>query len=384
MQKRIFLSSPTMNGTEQSYIQEAFDTNWIAPLGKNVNEFENELAGYVRSGYGAALSSGTAAIHLGLKALGVKQGDIVFCSDLTFSATCNPICYEKAVPVFIDSEEEAWNMDPKALEKAFQEYPNVKAVIVVNLYGTPAKLEEIRAICDRYQVPLLEDAAESLGATYQGKMTGTFGKVGAFSFNGNKIITSSGGGMLVSEEKWIVDKVRFWATQSREPQRHYEHKEIGYNYRMSNIVAGIGRGQLTTLDKHIEKKKWIYETYKKAFEEISEVTMNPYLEESEPNYWLSCLLIDEKSKVKPNDIIDALEKENIESRPIWKPMHLQPVFEKYTCATKNGVYKNSEKFESVGEEVFLNGICLPSDIKNTEEDMKRIIGIIKNLFLENK
>lgn len=384
MKKRIFLSSPTMNGTEQSYIQEAFDTNWIAPLGKNVNEFENELATYVGSGYGAALSAGTAAIHLGLKALGIQEGDLVFCSDLTFSATCNPICYEKAIPVFIDSEEETWNMDPVALEKAFQEYPNVKAVIVVNLYGTPAKLEEIRAICDRYQVPLLEDAAESLGATYKKKMTGTFGKVGAFSFNGNKIITSSGGGMLVSDEKWIVDKVRFWATQSREPERHYEHKEIGYNYRMSNIVAGIGRGQLTTLDKHIEKKKWIYETYKKAFKEISEVTMNPYLEESEPNYWLSCLLIDEKNKVKPNDIIDALEKENIESRPIWKPMHLQPVFEKYTYVTKNGVYKNSEKSESVGEKVFLNGVCLPSDIKNTEEDMKRIIGIIKNLFLENK
>ena len=384
MKKRIFLSSPTMNGTEQSYIQEAFDTNWIAPLGKNVNEFENELATYVSSGYGAALSAGTAAIHLGLKALNIQEGDIVFCSDLTFSATCNPICYEKAIPVFIDSEEETWNMDPVALEKAFQEYPDVKAVIVVNLYGTPAKLEEIKAICDRYQVPLLEDAAESLGATYKQKMTGTFGKVGAFSFNGNKIITSSGGGMLVSDEKWIVDKVRFWATQSREPERHYEHKEIGYNYRMSNIVAGIGRGQLTTLDKHIEKKKWIYETYKKAFEEISEVTMNPYLEESEPNYWLSCLFIDEKSKVSPNDIIDALEKENIESRPIWKPMHLQPVFEKYTCVTKNGIYKNSEKFESVGEKVFLNGVCLPSDIKNTEEDMKRIIGIIKNLFLENK
>lgn len=384
MQKRIFLSSPTMNGTEQSYIQEAFDTNWIAPLGKNVNEFESELATYVGSGYGAALSAGTAAIHLGLKALGIQEGDIVFCSDLTFSATCNPICYEKAIPVFIDSEEETWNMDPVALEKAFQEYPNVKAVIVVNLYGTPAKLEEIRAICDRYKVPLLEDAAESLGATYKQKMTGTFGKVGAFSFNGNKIITSSGGGMLVSDEKGIVDKVRFWATQSREPERHYEHKEIGYNYRMSNIVAGIGRGQLTTLDKHIEKKKWIYETYKEAFKEISEITMNPYLEESEPNYWLSCLLIDEKSKVKPNDIIDALEKENIESRPIWKPMHLQPVFEKYTCVTKNGVHKNSEKFESVGEKVFLNGVCLPSDIKNTEEDMKRIIGIIKNLFLENK
>lgn len=382
MQKRIFLSSPTMNGTEQSYIQEAFDTNWIAPLGKNVNEFENELAGYVRSGYGAALSSGTAAIHLGLKALGVKQGDIVFCSDLTFSATCNPICYEKAVPVFIDSEEETWNMDPEALEKAFQEYPNVKAVVVVNLYGTPAKLGEIKSICDRYQVPLLEDAAESLGATYEGKMTGTFGKVGAFSFNGNKIITSSGGGMLVSDEKKIVDKVRFWATQSREAERHYEHKELGYNYRMSNIVAGIGRGQLTTLDKYIEKKKWIYETYKKAFEDIQAIKMNPYLEQTSPNFWLSCIQIDEQSRIKPNDIIDALEKENIESRPIWKPMHLQPVFKQYDCVTKNGIHKNSEKFESISEKFFLNGVCLPSDIKNTEEDMERIIGIIKNLFIE--
>lgn len=382
MQKRIFLSSPTMNGTEQSYIQEAFDTNWIAPLGKNVNEFENELAGYVGSGYGAALSSGTAAIHLGLKALGIKQGDIVFCSDLTFSATCNPICYEKAVPVFIDSEEETWNMDPEALEKAFQEYPNVKAVVVVNLYGTPAKLGEIKSICDRYQVSLLEDAAESLGATYEGKMTGTFGKVGAFSFNGNKIITSSGGGMLVSDEKKIVDKVRFWATQSREAERHYEHKELGYNYRMSNIVAGIGRGQLTTLDKYIEKKKWIYETYKKAFEDIPAIKMNPYLEQTSPNFWLSCIQIDEQSRIKPNDIIDALEKENIESRPIWKPMHLQPVFKQYDCVTKNGIHKNSEKFESISEKFFLNGVCLPSDIKNTEEDMERIIGIIKNLFIE--
>ncbi len=384
MKKRIFLSSPTMNGTEQSYIEEAFETNWIAPLGKNVNEFENELASYVGSRYGAALSAGTAAIHLGLKALGVKQDDIVFCSDLTFSATCNPICYEKAIPVFIDSEEESWNMDPVALEKAFQEYPQVKAVVVVNLYGTPAKLKEIKTICEKYEVPLLEDAAESLGAMYQGKMTGTFGRVGAFSFNGNKIITSSGGGMLVSDEKEIVDKVRFWATQARENERHYEHKELGYNYRMSNIVAGIGRGQLTTLDKHIEKKKWIYETYKKAFQDILEVKMNPYLEESVPNYWLSCLLMDEKSKVSPNDVIDALEKENIESRPIWKPMHLQPVFEKYTCVTKNGVYKNSERFKSIGEKVFLNGVCLPSDIKNTEEDMERIIGIIKELFSENK
>lgn len=382
MQKRIFLSSPTMNGTEQSYIQEAFDTNWIAPLGKNVNEFENELTGYIRSGYGAALSSGTAAIHLGLKALGVKQGDIVFCSDLTFSATCNPICYEKAIPIFIDSEEETWNMDPEALEKAFQEYPNVKAVVVVNLYGTPAKLREIKSICDRYQVPLLEDAAESLGATYEGKMTGTFGKVGAFSFNGNKIITSSGGGMLVSDEKKIVDKVRFWATQSREAERHYEHKELGYNYRMSNIVAGIGRGQLTTLDKYIEKKKWIYETYKKAFEDIQAIKMNPYLEQTSPNFWLSCIQIDEQSRIKPNDIIDALEKENIESRPIWKPMHLQPIFKQYACVTKNGIHKNSEKFESISEKFFLNGVCLPSDIKNTEEDMERIIGTIKSLFIE--
>ena len=267
MEKRIYLSSPHMSseGYEQKYVKEAFDTNWIAPLGENVNKFEEELARYVGSKNAAALSAGTAAIHMALKALGVKKDDIVFCSSLTFSATANPIIYQNATPVFIDSEKETWNMDPKALEKAFEKYPNPKAVIVVHLYGTPAKIEEIKEICDKHNVPLVEDAAESLGATYNRKQTGTFGKYGVYSFNGNKIITTSGGGMLVSDDEEGIAKVRFWSTQSREKARHYEHKEIGYNYRMSNIVAGIGRGQLKVLDKRIEQKTNIYNNYKEGF-----------------------------------------------------------------------------------------------------------------------
>lgn len=256
MSKKILLASPHMSdeGYEQQFIKEAFDTNWIAPLGENVNKFEEEIANYVGVKTGAALSAGSAAIHLGLKALNVKQGDIVFCSSLTFSATCNPIIYQNATPVFIDSEYETWNMDPLALEKAFEKYPNPKAVIVVHLYGTPAKMDEIIRICKKHNVPLIEDAAESLGSIYNGQQTGTFGEYGVFSFNGNKIITTSGGGMLVSNNEDGIKKVRFWATQSKEPVRHYEHKEIGYNYRMSNICAGIGRGQLKVLDKRIEKK----------------------------------------------------------------------------------------------------------------------------------
>jgi dTDP-4-amino-4,6-dideoxygalactose transaminase len=372
--KHIYLASPTMNGSEMKFIEEAFETNWVAPLGPNVNEFEKELAAYVGTSHAAALSSGTAAIHLALKYAGIKQGDIVFCSSLTFSATCNPILYQGATPVFIDSERDTWNMDPKALHKAFSEYPNVKAVVIVNLYGTPAKLEEIVAICNEYDVPLIEDAAESLGATYKRKQTGTYGKFGIYSFNGNKIITTSGGGMLVSEDGVAIEKARFWSTQSREKERHYEHKEVGFNYRMSNIVAGIGRGQLLSLNKHIELKKNIYYTYKKAFEDISDITMNPITEHSEPNYWLSCIMIKNDSKVKPLDIMMALEKENIESRPIWKPMHLQPVFE--TC----DFVKIVDTMESVAEEIFNHGVCLPSDIKNTDEDMDRIIGIVRDLF----
>lgn len=372
--KRIYLSSPTMNGREQEYIRDAFEANWIAPLGPNVNEFEKELAAYVGTPHAAALTSGTAAIHLALKLAGIQRGDVVFCSSLTFSATCNPIVYEGGKPVFIDSEKESWNMDPEALRKAFIEYPEGKAVLLVHLYGTPAKLKEILAICQEHNVPLIEDAAESLGATYQGKHTGTFGSYGIYSFNGNKIITSSGGGMLVSEDKAAIEKARFWATQAREQERHYEHKEIGYNYRMSNIVAGIGRGQLTALEGFIERKKRIYYNYKEAFQNIKEITLNPIPEGCEPNYWLTCITLDPMSKVKPLDILLALEQENIEARPVWKPMHLQPVFEDCDFITTR------EDGSSVAEEIFVQGVCLPSDIKNTDEDMERIIHIITRLF----
>lgn len=372
--KKIYLSSPTMNGHEMEYINEAFDTNWIAPLGKNVNEFEKELAAYVGIGHAAALSAGTASLHLAMKLAEIKQGDIVFCSSLTFSATANPITYEKATPVFIDSELDTWNMDPKALEKAFEKYPNAKAVVIVNLYGTPAKLDEILAICEKHKVPLIEDAAESLGAIYRGKQTGTFGMYGIYSFNGNKIITTSGGGMLASDCEEDIKKARYWATQSREPARHYEHTEIGYNYRMSNIVAGIGRGQMLSLDKHIKLKKNIYNTYKEAFSDIKEIKMNPYLDCSEPNFWLSCMTLSADSKVKPLDIMVALENNNIECRPIWKPMHLQPVFG--SC----DFISTSENGTSNAEDVFNRGLCLPSDIKNTPQDMERIINIVKELF----
>ena len=374
MKKRIFLSSPHMSkeGYEQKYVKEAFDTNWIAPLGENVNKFEEELASYVGQDYAAALSAGTAAIHMAFKALDVKKDDIVFCSSLTFSATANPIIYQNATPVFIDSEKETWNMDPKALEKAFEKYPNPKAVIVVHLYGTPAKIDKIKEICEKHNVPLVEDAAESLGATYKNKQTGTFGKYGIYSFNGNKIITTSGGGMLVSDDKEKIEKVRFWATQAREKARHYEHKEIGYNYRMSNIVAGIGRGQLKVLDERIKQKTNIYNNYKEGFKEISDIKMQPIPENSKPNHWLSVITLDKDSKVKPLDIMVALEKENIESRPVWKPMHKQPVFEKYDFI------KVEDK--AVSEDLFERGICLPSDTKMTKEEQETVIDIIKNLW----
>ena len=374
MEKRIYLSSPHMSseGYEQKYVKEAFDTNWIAPLGENVNKFEEELARYVGSKNAAALSAGTAAIHMALKALGVKKDDIVFCSSLTFSATANPIIYQNATPVFIDSEKETWNMDPKALEKAFEKYPNPKAVIVVHLYGTPAKIEEIKEICDKHNVPLVEDAAESLGATYNGKQTGTFGKFGVYSFNGNKIITTSGGGMLVSDDEERISKVRFWSTQSREKARHYEHKEIGYNYRMSNIVAGIGRGQLKVLDKRIEQKTNIYNNYKEGFKDIKEIEMQPIPENTKPNHWLSVITLKEDSKINPLDIMEALDKENIESRPVWKPMHMQPVFEKYDFI------KVTDK--PISEDLFERGVCLPSDTKMTKEEQEVVINTIKKLF----
>ena len=374
MDKKVFLASPHMSkeGYEQEYVKEAFDTNWIAPLGANVNNFEKELAEYVGVGYAAALSSGTAAIHMGLHALGVQKGDIVFCQALTFSASANPIVYEEATPVFIDSEYETWNMDPKALEKAFEKYAP-KAVIVVHLYGIPAKMDEIMKICQKHNVPILEDAAESLGATINGKQTGTFGKFGAFSFNGNKIITTSGGGMLVSDDEERIAKVRFWATQSREKFRYYEHKEIGYNYRLSNISAGIGRGQLKVLDERIAEKTNIHNTYKEGFKSIKEIQMQPYMQNSKPNFWLSAIILDKDSKVTPLQIIEALEKENIESRPIWKPMQLQPVFADCDFITLN-------ESGSVSEDIFSRGVCLPSDTKITREEQAKVIEIIKGLF----
>lgn len=373
-EKKIWLSTPTMHGEEQNFIKEAFDTNWVAPLGKNVTEFENEIARYVGCKAAAAMTAGTHALHLAVKLADVGSGDVVLCSDLTFAATVNPVSYENGMQVFIDSEYETWNMNPKALEKALEKYKGrTKAVIVANLYGTPARLDEIAELCEQYNVTLIEDAAESLSAKYKGRQTGTFGKYNAISFNGNKIITSSGGGMFLSDDEEAVQKVRFYSTQARDNAPWYQHSYIGYNYRMSNIVAGIGRGQLIHLDEHKALKTKIYNTYKKAFSDLP-VKMNPYLDCSEPNFWLSCLIIDENalSKVDPEKIRLALEKENIESRPIWKPMHLQPVFKANDYITADG--------KDVGGDIFKRGICLPSDIKMTAEEQQLVIDIIKGLF----
>lgn len=373
MKKRIYLSSPTMHEEEIKFVQEAFDTNWVSTVGENINGLEKEMREYVGSKCSVALSAGTAALHMAVKLAGVKPGERVFVSSLTFSATCNPIVYENAVPVFIDSEEDSWNMSPDALRKAFEKYPDTRVVVMVHLYGTPGKLDEILEICEEHNAILIEDAAECLGATYHGKMAGTFGKYGVYSFNGNKIITTSGGGMLVSESEDDIEKARFWSTQAKEPERHYEHKEIGYNYRMSNIVAGVGRGQLLHLEEHIALKKKIYYTYKEAFKDIADITMNPIPEGCEANYWLSCMTLKEGCKVEPLDIILALEKENIESRPIWKPMHLQPVY-------KENDFFTTKANSSVAEDIFDRGLCLPSDIKMTEEDIQSIIEIVKSLF----
>lgn len=368
---RIFLSSPHMSdeGYEQQYVKEAFDTNWIAPLGENVNGFERELADKVGSKAAAALSSGTAAIHLALKAAGVEAGDIVFCTTLTFSATANPIIYQNAIPVFIDSDYETWNMSPKALEEAFEKYPDVKAVIVVHLYGMSADMDKIMEICKKHNVVVIEDAAESLGAYYKGQHTGTIGDYGIFSFNGNKIITTSGGGMLVSDNEERIAKVRFWATQSRDQARHYQHSELGFNYRMSNVVAGIGRGQLKVLDQRVEKKKYIYEFYKRELGQLDGVEFMPNNDWNAPNFWLTSMTL--SGKVRPMDIFNALEDENIESRPVWKPMHMQPFFEKYDFVG-----------EGVSESLFENGVCLPSDTKMTDDDLERVVEIIKGLWVK--
>lgn len=366
MTRKIFLSSPHMSveGYEMQYVKEAFDTNWISPLGENINCFEKELAKKVGSKSAVALSSGTAAIHMALKAAKVEAGDIVFCSTLTFAATANPIIYQNAVPVFIDSDYESWNMCPKALEKAFVKYPYVKAVIVVHLYGLSAKMDEIVQLCSTYNVALIEDAAESLGTYYKGQHCGTIGDYGVYSFNGNKIITTSGGGMLVSNNENDIEKVRFWATQSRDPVRHYQHSELGFNYRMSNVVAGIGRGQLKILHERVEKKREIFSYYKRELEGLNGIEFMPSNEWNEPNYWLSSIIL--CGTVRPHHIIEALEKENIESRPIWKPMHMQPFFEKYDFIGTD-----------VSETLFENGLCLPSDTKMSIEDLQRVVNIIK-------
>ncbi|MGG2938217.1 aminotransferase class I/II-fold pyridoxal phosphate-dependent enzyme [Bacillus pacificus] len=370
MQDRIFLSSPHMSdeGYEMYYVKEAFDTNWIAPFGENIDEFEKELAAKIESPYAVALSSGTAAIHMALKAAKVTKGDIVFCQTFTFAATANPIIYQNAVPVFIDSDEHTWNMCPNALERAFEKYPNVKAVVVVHLYGLAADMDRIVELCKKYNVTLIEDSAESLGTYYKRRHTGTFGDYGVFSFNGNKIITTSGGGMLVSHHKEQTLKVRFWSNQSKDQARHYQHSELGFNYRMSNIVAGIGRGQLKVLEKRIQKKKYIFEFYKRELGTLEGIQFMPINEWNEPNYWLSSITL--HGKVRPIDLMLALELEKIESRPVWKPMHKQPFFEKFDFVGTN-----------VAERLFQNGVCLPSDTKMTDEHLARVVEIIKRLWI---
>jgi len=368
-QKRIFLSSPHMSeeGYEQMYVQEAFDTNWIAPLGKNVNEFENELAQMQGVKAAAALNSGTSAIHLALKAANVGKGDIVFCQSLTFSATANPIIYQDATPVFIDSDERTWNMCPKALELAFEKHPQVRAVIVVHLYGLSADMDKIQALCQKHKVTLIEDAAESLGSYYKGKATGTIGDYGIYSFNGNKIITTSGGGMLVSNIEEKIQKARFWATQARDDAPHYEHTELGFNYRMSNVTAGIGRGQLKVLKDRVAKKKYIFDYYKEALKDIEEISFMPVNDWDEPNYWLSSIRV--ADEVKKQAILDDLAAQNIEARPVWKPMHLQPFYERYD-------YFGTD----VAQKIFNQGICLPSDSKMTNEDLARVVEVIQAVW----
>ena len=372
MNKRIYLSAPHMGGNEMKYIQEAFDENWIAPLGPNVNNFELELAKYNNIENAAVLSAGTAAIHLALIILGVEQGDEVMCSSFTFSATVNPIVYQKATPIFIDSEPDTWNMCPKTLEAAIQDRiakgKTPKAIIPVHLYGMPAKMDEIMEIANTYDIPVIEDAAESLGATINGKKTGTFGVMGIYSFNGNKIITTSGGGALVSNTKEMIDKSRFLATQARDAAPHYQHSHIGFNYRMSNISAGIGRGQLEVLDERITQRRAVYDRYVKAFNSIDGLSFidepNGYF----ANRWLSTILID-SSKFGgkgTNETREMLEKHNIESRPLWKPMHLQPIFKQYPYYG-----------DRLSEKLFEDGLCLPSCSSMTIEEQENIIDLIK-------
>ena len=368
---RIFLSPPHMSGNELKYIKEAFDTNWIAPLGPNVDAFENELATHVGASGAVAVSSGTAAIHLALSLLDVKKGDTVFCSSLTFVASANPIIYQGADPVFIDSELDTWNMSPKALERAFEdafyEGKMPKAVIVVNLYGQSAKMGEIVELCNKFNVPIIEDAAESLGSTYKGKQSGTYGKFGIYSFNGNKIITTSGGGMLVSDDVEALQKARFLATQARDQAPHYQHSKLGFNYRMSNLLAGVGRAQLEVLNERVEKRRLIFNRYFKELSIIPGIEFMPELEFTTSNRWLTALTVDETiTGVSVKTFLANLCKENIEARPVWKPLHLQPLFSgmKY--------YSHNER-ENVSEKLFETGICLPSGSSLTEDDQQKVI-----------
>lgn len=372
MKKRILLSSPHMSDQnyEMEYIQEAFDTNWIAPLGNNVNQFEIELANYVGGNYAVALASGTAAIHIALKLAGVGEGDVVLCQSMTFTATANPIIYQNATPVFLDSDYETWSISPESLKAAIEKYPNAKALLVVHLYGLVADMDEINKICKEHNIIVIEDAAESLGSTYKGKQTGTLADYGILSFNGNKIITTSGGGALIVNSEEEAEKAKFWATQAREKELHYEHLELGFNYRMSNVVAGIGRGQLKVLEDRVAKKREIFNLYKSELSSYDAVKMMPYNEWNEPNFWLSAFTLE--NGLDPIKLIEKLDQGNVESRPIWKPMHLQPFYKSYDFFG-NGV----------SDDIYKRGICLPSDSKMTHEEQMYVISIIKD-FLEGK
>jgi dTDP-4-amino-4,6-dideoxygalactose transaminase len=373
--KKIWLSPPHMSGGEMKYIQEAFESNWVAPMGPNVDAFEKELCAYTNAQYAVALNSGTAAIHLALISLGVGQGDEVICSSFTFSATANPIAYLGATPVFVESEADTWNISPAYLEAALkdrlQKGKKVKAIIAIHLYGNTAKLDEIISIAERYSIPLIEDAAESLGSTYKGKMTGTFGRIGIYSFNGNKIITTSGGGALVTADKSIADKVLFLATQARDKAPHYQHSEIGYNYRMSNVLAGIGRGQLKVIEERVKARRKNFMEYREALSDISSISFSPEeIAGGFYNRWLTCILIDDKNtKISSDNLHKGLEEENIESRPLWKPMHMQPVF-------KDAPYYG----DHLSEKSFAKGLCLPSGSAMTGEQLQRVVEVIKKVF----
>ena len=410
-EKKIWLSSPTMHGPELKYMREAYDTNWMSTVGENINEVERLTCEKTGCGYAVALASGTAALHMAVKLAGVKPGEKVFCSDMTFDATVNPVKYEGGEPVFIDTEYDTWNMDPAALEKAFELYPEVHTVVLAHLYGTPAKIGEIREICKRHGAVIIEDAAESLGATYRGVQTGTFGTYNCISFNGNKIITGSSGGMLLTDDREAADKVRKWSTQARENAPWYQHEELGYNYRMSNVIAGVVRGQYSYLEEHIAQKKAIYERYKEGLKGLP-VDMNPYDgENSEPNFWLSCLLIrpeamcrqvrgdceavyvSEPGKSCPTEILETLAKYNAEGRPLWKPMHMQPIYRMNGFVTREGSGRAKTnayisggalgadgKPLDVGMDLFHRGLCLPSDNKMTAEEQERVIEIVRECF----